>query len=148
RSADGSTAEERLSSGDITETATGWSPDGKRLLLVMSGDIYSLAVEGGSGQAKDSVRVPVIKSAFEELGGTFSPDGLWVAYSSNQSGRSEVYVQPYPGPGQRIQISTDGGSEALWARNGHELFCRNGNKMMAVSVSLQPVFTAGTPHLL
>ena len=78
----------------------------------------------------------------------FSPDGLWLAYVSDESGRSEVNVQPYPGPGGKRQISTEGGSQPVWARNGQELFYRNGNQMMAVEITTDPNFSPGTPRLL
>jgi hypothetical protein len=61
-----------------------------------------------------------------------SPDGHWMAYSSNESGRYEIYVQSFPGPGMRYMLSTEGGSEPAWAPNGQQLYFRNGNKMMAV----------------
>jgi Tol biopolymer transport system component len=91
---------------------------------------------------------PVLQSAFSEQWGVFSPDGRWVAYHSEESGRSEIYVQPYPGPGSRVQISTEGGFQPTWARNGRELFYRNGDKMTVVSVQTQPDFKAGTPKTL
>ena len=78
----------------------------------------------------------------------FSPDGRWLAYVSNETGREEVYVQPFPGPGGKWQISTDGGSFPVWARNGRELFYRSGEKLMSVTVTTQPVFRAGTPRVL
>jgi hypothetical protein len=58
-----------------------------------------------------------------------------------------VYVQPFPGPGGKVQISTDGGTEPVWTRNG-ELFYRNGDKMMAVEIATQPTLRAGQPRLL
>jgi hypothetical protein len=91
---------------------------------------------------------PFIATRFNEGGASFSPDGRWLAYVSNESGRAEIYVQPYPGPGGKWQISTDGGTEPLWNRNGRELFYRSGNKMMAVQVTMQPAFTAGKPEVL
>ena len=78
----------------------------------------------------------------------FSPDGHWLAYVSNESGRFDVYVQPFPGPGGKRQISTEGGNEPVWSRNGEELFYRNGNQMMAVEITTEPSFSAGTPRLL
>ena len=78
----------------------------------------------------------------------FSPDGRWLAYVSNDSGRNEVYVQPFPGPGARLPISNDGGAEPVWSRNGREMFYRNGDKVMAVEVTLQPSFAAGKPRPL
>jgi hypothetical protein len=78
----------------------------------------------------------------------FSPDGHWVAYTSNESGRNEVYVQPFPGPGPKRQVSTEGGNEPLWPRKGHELFFRSGNKTMAVDIRTDPTLTVGLPHSL
>jgi Tol biopolymer transport system component len=78
----------------------------------------------------------------------FSPDGRWLAYVSNESGRYEVYVQPYPGPGGKWQISTEGGTEPAWNPNGRELFYRSGDKMMAVDIAMQPGFTVSKPRAL
>jgi serine/threonine-protein kinase len=78
----------------------------------------------------------------------FSPDGRWLAYTSDESGRMEIFVKPYPGPGGKWQISTDGGTEPLWNHNGRELFYRNGDRMMAVDISTQPGFAAGKPRQL
>jgi Tol biopolymer transport system component len=78
----------------------------------------------------------------------FSPDGHWIAYASNESGRSEVYVEPFPGPGGKWQISTEGGNWPVWAGGGRELFYLNGSKIMSVGVTTQPGFTASTPRVL
>ena len=63
---------------------------------------------------------------FNEGGPVFSPDGHWLAYISDESGRPEIYVKPYPGPGGKWLISTEGGTEPAWNRNGRELFFRRG----------------------
>ena len=106
---------------------------------------------------------PFIRTPFNEYGGHFSPDGRWLAYSSDESGRFEVYVQPFSdpsaiasgrqaGPSGKWQISTEGGGGdekwPRWARNGRELFYRNGSRMMAVDIQTEPTFTAGKPRLL
>ncbi len=78
----------------------------------------------------------------------FSPDGHFLAYVSDESGRREVYVQPYPGPGGKLTISTDGGQEPVWSADGRELFYRNGNQMLAVAIRTEPTFSAGKPRLL
>jgi len=91
---------------------------------------------------------PLTETRFSEGDPRFSPDGHWLAYVSNQSGRPEVYVQPFPGLGEKWRISTDGGNAPLWEPNGRELFYRNGDKLMAVSIGTEPRFVAGPPRLL
>ena len=71
-----------------------------------------------------------------------------MAYISDESGRYEVYVQPFPGPGGKWQISTEGGTEPVWNPKGRELFYRNASKMMAVDVATQETFSAGKPKVL
>ena len=71
-----------------------------------------------------------------------------MAYTSDESGGGQVYVQPYPGPGRRWQISTDGGGTPQWNRNGRELFYRSGTRNMVVDVTLSPAFSTGRPRVL
>lgn len=70
----------------------------------------------------------------------FSPDGRWLAYASNETDRFEIYVQAFPGPGRKWQISNDGGTEPLWSLDGRELFYRNGDRLMSVIIQTQPDF--------
>jgi Tol biopolymer transport system component len=86
---------------------------------------------------------PFKVTAAAERQGALSPDGLWIAYASNDSGRSEIFVEPVPGPGGRQQISSDGGEQPRWVRNGKEIVYRNGTKIMSVPVQTQPVFKSG-----
>jgi Tol biopolymer transport system component len=87
---------------------------------------------------------PFKRTPAVERQGALSPDGLWMAYSSNESGRSEIYVEPVPGPGGRRQVSSDGGGEQpRWVRNGREIVYRSGTKMMSVPVQSQPSFRTG-----
>jgi hypothetical protein len=79
---------------------------------------------------------------------SYDADNRWLAYVSNESGRNEVYIRAYPGPGGKWQISTDGGDAPIWARNGKELFYWNGDKMMAVDIAGDSALRAGTPHML
>jgi Tol biopolymer transport system component/tRNA A-37 threonylcarbamoyl transferase component Bud32 len=88
---------------------------------------------------------PFKRTPAAERQGALSPDGHWIAYASNESGRSEIYVEPVPGPGGRRQISPDGGAEPRWVRNGKEIVYRSGTKLMSVPVQLQPTFAAGRP---
>ena len=88
---------------------------------------------------------PFKRTPAAERQGSLSPDGRWIAYVSNESGRPEIYVEPVPGPGGRRQISTDGGEEPRWVRNGREILYRNGTRMMSAPVELQPTFQIGKP---
>jgi eukaryotic-like serine/threonine-protein kinase len=92
--------------------------------------------------------VPFLRTSFNEANPTFSPDGRWVAYQSNESGRDEVYVAAFPGPGMKVLVSTEGGAEPVWSRDGQELFYRSGDKMMAVAIMIQPAFRASKPQVL
>ena len=98
----------------------------------------------------DSDRKPqaFLKTPSNERDGRFSPDGRWVAYVSDESGRQQICVRPFTGPGGMSQVSTDGGTEPVWSRDGRELFYLNGDKMMAADIATRPAFTAGPPRLL
>jgi len=143
--ADGSGGPERLTTGPAAHAAMSWSSDGRLLAFTdnAAGNRDILVLDMQDGKAK-----PFLKTAFNEGGAQFSPDGRWIAYVSNESGRGEVYVQPYPGPGGKWQVSTDGGLEPRWNRNGRELFYRNGDRMIAVPVSTEGGFSAGKPQML
>jgi eukaryotic-like serine/threonine-protein kinase len=144
--ANGSDGLEKLTTGDYTQVPSSWSPDGKLLAFIEANpttgaDIWVLRLSDRKAQ-------PFLRTPFNENAPRFSPDSRWLAYVSDESGRNEVYVQPYPGPGGKWQISTEGGTEPVWNRNGRELFYRSGDKMMAVNIATQSGFTAGTPRLL
>ena len=98
----------------------------------------------------DGTREPVVflETPSDETPAMFSPDGRWIAYVSDESGRREVYVRPFPGPGERTQISVNGASEPMWARNGRELFYREGNRLMTVTVEAGSTFVASAPQAL
>jgi Tol biopolymer transport system component len=144
--ADGSGAEQVGAEEVATLTPQSWSPDGQVLTLsglqpsTRSWDIWML-----SGDGKPS---PFLQTRFTESSGTLSPDGRWLAYVSNESGGYQVYVQPFPSPGRKWQVSTDGGTQPVWARNRRELFYRNGRKMMAVDITTGPAFAEGNPKVL
>jgi serine/threonine-protein kinase len=91
---------------------------------------------------------PWLETEFDEDLAEFSPDGRWLAYTSDETGRPEVYVRPFPGPGQKYPISTQGGTGALWSRDGREIFYAEGPRMMRVEVASSPRFTAGAPEPL
>jgi len=144
--ADGSGNPERLTTSEYDQTPSSWSPDGQMLAFdevnsTTGYDIWTLRLSDRKAQ-------PFLRTRFNERAPRFSPDGRWLAYVSDESGPYEIYVQAYPGPGGKWQISTDGGTEPVWNPNGQELFYRNGNKMMAVDVTTQPSFSGGKPRML
>jgi Tol biopolymer transport system component len=153
----GGGAEEVLYSTDAETYPTSWSPDDRTLALMRldpksDEDIWMLPVAGN--EKGERTPKPFLRTPSTEHEAVFSPDGRWVAYASNESGRSEVYVKAYPEAEGQWTVSTEGGSEPLWAHNGRELFFRNGNKMMAVDVDTRsgsgfhPSFHPGKPRLL
>ncbi len=120
-----------------------FSADGESLVYADQGSIYVVPV-GGSGEPD-----PLVASPAFEAGGYLSPDGRWIAYSSDESGRLEIYVRPFPNVDDgQWQLSTDGGTEASWALDGRELFFRNGDWMMTVQVDTSTTFTHGAPQPL
>src|SRR5882762_11937504 len=96
----------------------------------------------------DGTPRPLDDSKYAQGSPKFSPDGRWLGYCSNESGKAQVYVQAFPGPGPKIQVSNDGGTDPVWKRNGGELYYRNGDSMMAVPVSTAATFKAGRPQEL
>lgn len=91
---------------------------------------------------------PIDTAGYAEGSPKFSPDGRYLAYCSNESGRLQVYVQAFPGPGPKVQVSADGGTDPAWRRDGRELFYRNGESMMAVPLTPGSTFSPGPPHEL
>ena len=91
----------------------------------------------------------LLKEKYIEAQPRISPDGRWMAYTSNESGQNQVYVRPFPGvEGGRWQVSTSGGDSPLWSPGGRELFFCNGDAVMAVPVKTDPTFSVGTPKML
>jgi Tol biopolymer transport system component len=127
--------EEPLLTGPSDNVATSWSPDGKVLLVgeINSNtgwDIRLLSTED------DNTSRPFICESGSEQYAVFSPNGNWIAYESEREVRSEIYVSPYPKPVPK-KISTGGGYHSAWSPDGKELFYRNGDKMMAVTIETE-----------
>jgi Tol biopolymer transport system component len=144
--ADGGGEPERLRTSEDTNVPMSWSSDGQLLAFgevnpTTGFDIWVLRMSDRKAQ-------PFLRTSSNESSPRFSPDGRWLSYASDETGRQEIYVQPYPGPGGKWQISTEGGREAVWNRNGRELFYRIGDKMMVVDIATQPNFTPGKPRVL
>ena len=124
-----------------------WLATGETLLLstlttMGDGDLMTLRLVPGA--APDTL----VEQSGNQFGPTASPDGQFVAYVSDETGRFEVFVVPLRGPGRRRQVTTDGGVEPMWSRDGRELFYRVGNQMMAVPIAMGPSFSPGKSRLL
>jgi serine/threonine-protein kinase len=122
--ADGSGAVERLTTSEFVNIPGSWSPNGERIAFQQlspetANDIWTVGLA-------DRKLQPFLKTPANEGAPRFSPDGEWIAYTSDESGRSEVYVRPFPGPGARYPISTEGGTEPVWNPARRELFYRTG----------------------
>ena len=148
RAADGAGDEERLTTVETLQTPSTPSRN----------DAYELFTDNGADTGGDiwmidlrqlpRVPQPVVKTRFNESSPALSPDARWLAYLSNESGRTELYLRPFPAAGGKMAISTDGASEPHWARDGRELFYRSGEKMMAVTIGAGPSRNPGSPHML
>jgi Tol biopolymer transport system component/DNA-binding winged helix-turn-helix (wHTH) protein len=106
---------ELLLDADVRSFPTSWSSDGKLLTFEQNGDFWVLPNED------EAQPYPFLQNPSTERWAAFSPDGRWMAYESNESGRTEVYVTPFPGPGRKWQISTNGGGHPWWRRDGREI---------------------------
>ena len=144
--ADGSGTAERLSTSNQNQAPNSVSPDGKFLALTQSdgaqSDILVMPMDG------DRKAQPFLNTRFNESTARFSPDGKWIAYVSNESGRNEIYAVSYPGGTDKKAISTDGGVNPRWSRDGKQLYYQTGDRLMAVDVALQPVFRVGNPRMV
>ncbi len=135
------TADDEGPIGEVT-----YSPDGEWLVYrvnAQSRDLYALHF------GADSTPVALVATEFSETAPAVSPDGRWLAYVSNESGRSEVYVRPFPNTNDfKWLVSTNGGQEPVWAHSGRELFYRGGGNLMSVEVLPGPTFVTGERRVL
>ena len=132
-----------------------WSPDGRFILYVAVGpksaeDLWVVPAAEGGNRAQRAPPIPFVQTEFRERQGTFSPDGRWIAYTSDESGGHEVYVRPFPPSGGKWQVSTAGGFSPRWRPDGRELFYIGlTRKMMAVEVKAAgATFERGVPKPL
>jgi len=153
--ADGAGKPERLTESKLSLRPRAWRPDGKVLAFRQQSpdttwDIFTLPIEGDEKSGwKPGKPQPFVKSASVEAEPAFSPDGRWIAYTSNESGNNEVFVRPFPGPGGKWQISTGGGLYPKWSLNGRELFYRTEDSKLMVATYTAPgdSFRADKPQL-
>ncbi|MGO9255908.1 MAG: protein kinase domain-containing protein [Bryobacteraceae bacterium] len=150
RSAPPSAIATRREKGPIAPSSV--SSDGKLVLgyYPLEKGLWAAPLEGfaNGGSSKGAGPRSILESEFAKWTPDLSPDGHWVAYSADDTGRQEIYVTAYSDAGPKVTISADGGTLPRWSRNGRELFYRSGNKMMAVEVQTVPTFRAGRPKVL
>ncbi len=124
-----------------------WTPDGRMLIFTTKGkdtgyDVWTLSLDA------DRTARPWLQTPANEWAGRLSADGRWMAYNSDESGPRGVYVQPFPGPGGKWLVSEGGGYNAIWSRDGRQLFYRRGDQILMVDVETAPGFTVGKPVVL
>jgi Tol biopolymer transport system component/predicted Ser/Thr protein kinase len=148
KSASGTAGEEILFQSDDAKNPTSWSTDGRFLLFNRTlpktkADVWVVPLFG------DRKPFPLVQSPFIDRNGQFSPNGRWVAYVSDESGRLEIYVVPFPGPGGKWQVSTGGGALPHWSADGTELFYVTGDRdLMTVEVKSGSEFQTSSPKPL
>ena len=155
RPADGSGKDEPLTTSPYLQAPHGFSPDGTVLVIREDGpatavDVRVVSMEPSSLKDGKARSQPLIQSSFNDLAADISPDGHWIAYSSNESGVPQIYVRPFPAVDTGLQqISTEGGVTPAWSHSGRELFYLDSNNvMMAVPVETTSGFKALTPQRL
>jgi len=124
---------------------TSISSDGRVVVFRQAGEGWDIGMVRLDTESDPQM---LLASSFNEHSAVLSPDDRWMAYVSDESGRDEVYVTSFPDVGRREQISTEGGSEPLWSRDGEELYYRNGDEVIAVSVQMKPELVIGRPAVL
>ena len=145
--ADGSTEPDSL----MTTTD---DPLGRTWLSSGRGFLYAAVTAGGKRDigvfepGPPQVRRPLLSTPFDEKAPTLSPDGRWFAYASDESGRMEIFVRPFPGPGGKFQVSMEGGTEPVWGHTGREIFYRTEQGLVAAEVRTTPAFTVSARKVL
>ena len=133
---------------DVSQSPGSYAPDGRAMVFTMNLQTSAppkIAVISLDG---DQTPRPLDDSRYAQGSPKISPDGRHVVYCTNESGRPQVYVRAFPGPGPVVQVSSDGGTDPVWRRDGRELFYRNGDSMMVVPVAAGPSFSGGRPQPL
>jgi len=145
KAADGSGSAELLS--DAPGNPHSWSPDGRWLARASATPGVGLELLAMDATHTTSP-FPATPEGSETGAPAISPDGRWITYVTTDSGRRQVYVRPFPEGESRWLVSSDGGTQPMWARSGRELFYRNGDRMMAVAITTTPSFKADRAHVL
>lgn len=148
--ANGSGQQRLLGRSEFIRTPTSWSPDGRHILMSESNpesgdDLWILNLDDNGDPVSAE---PFLATRFNEAAAVFSPDGRWVAYTSDESGRFEVQIRSWPDGARKVQISRDGGVLPRWRADGEELFFRNGDQVLAVRIEAAEGLRAGMPTVL
>ena len=144
RRADGSGAEEALWTGADHSHVTDWSPDGRTVLMELThprqrSDLLAIDVQERKAR-------PLMETPFNEAGARLSPDGKWLVYQSDESGRYEIYVVAFPGLDRKIQVSTQGGEQPVWAGDGRAIYFRTEKEIARAAVDVKgAVLSVGIP---
>jgi len=147
QSTNGSGAQEKLETPPHPGAVSSWSHDGRYLFVSLQNnttrfDVYYIDLKG------DRKLTPFLSSPANETLAVLSPNGKWLAYASDESGRIEVYVTAFPGPGGKWQVSSGGGNNPSWSADGKQLYYHNGDKLMLVVVQKPETFEFGAPTAL
>jgi len=144
---DGSGTEEVLWESEHHVHVVDWTPDGRSLLLEVraeaDGDVMLLELDNGEPEPR-----PLLDSRFQERSARISPDGRWIAYTSDESGRDEIYLQRFPELGNKRSVSTDGGAQPVWSHDGETLYYRGSRSIMSVTISHREPYQVGAPEAL
>jgi serine/threonine-protein kinase len=143
QAADGSGTAERVGTGPAEIDPLSLSPDGRTLVGRAEGDLVAVPLSESADVSA------LMQTRFAELNADISPDGRWIAYQSDESGRSEVYVRPYPAMTSGLwQVSTSGGTHPVWAKNGRELFYLASPGLMSMPIQPGASFAFGNPRVV
>ena len=142
---DGSGQAQRLIRGPPQRFTESWTPDGQTLVFnelspETGDDIWLLSAAGDT--------TPFLQTSSNEKGAEISPNGRWMAYQSDESGRPQIYICPFPQAEPKRQVSIEGGTDPLWKPNGRELFYRDGYKIMSVETETEGTLALAQPQLL
>jgi serine/threonine-protein kinase len=148
--ADGSGRPEQLAPGPFSQIPSSWSAATNEVAFLQrpqleSYGIWIMPMDGGQGARKPRL---FLESRFTLSHPEFSPDGRWMAYVSRESGGPEVYVQPYPGPGEKIRISTTGGIEPIWTATAREILYRDDRQVFSATIRSLSPFRVDPPRVL
>jgi serine/threonine protein kinase len=147
QNADGRGTPELIASDVPEKHALSWTSDGKQLIYVWFGGTQDVRINLLKVGSTEQPRT-LIRSQSPVAGAEISPDGHWIAYSTAESGKFQIYAERFPELGEKVQLSIDGGTSPNWSGDGKKIFYRDGDRFMVVPVTTSPSFETGTPQML